>query len=90
MAPIEVPMIQSGSMPGLVQRLIDAGLVGAERAAALQHQHDLPVFAVGERPSPRPIAFGIDRLRRSSSWSRADARPISALSNRRRPAAQCR
>ena len=26
---------------GLVQRLIDAGLIGAERAAALQHQHDL-------------------------------------------------
>ena len=26
---------------GLMQRLVDAGLVGAERAAALQHQHDL-------------------------------------------------
>ena len=28
---------------GLVQRLVDAGLVGAERAAALEHEHDLPV-----------------------------------------------
>ena len=26
---------------GFVQRLVDAGLVGAQRAAALQHQHDL-------------------------------------------------
>ena len=32
---------------GLVQRLVDAGLIGAKRAAALQHQHDLP------RPGPR-------------------------------------
>ena len=29
---------------GLVQRLVDAGLIGPERAAALQHQHDLPEF----------------------------------------------
>ena len=41
MAPIEVPMIQSGSIAGFVQRLIDAGLIGAERPAALQNQHDL-------------------------------------------------
>ena len=27
---------------GLVQRLVDADLIGAERAAALQHEHDLP------------------------------------------------
>src|SRR5450755_1261090 len=27
---------------GFVERLIDAGLIGAERTAALQHQHDLP------------------------------------------------
>jgi hypothetical protein len=27
---------------GLMQRLVDAGLEGAQRAAALQHQHDLP------------------------------------------------
>ena len=26
------------AMPRLVQRLVDAGLVGAERAAALQHE----------------------------------------------------
>ena len=31
---------------GFVQRLIDTGLVGAERAAALQHQRD-PVAAIG-------------------------------------------
>ncbi len=41
MAPIEVPMIQSGSIASFVQRLIDAGLIGAERAAALEHQDDL-------------------------------------------------
>ena len=40
---------------GLVQRLVDAHLVGAQRAAALQHQHDLAETgrqcdAVGVRP----------------------------------------
>ena len=40
MAPMETPETQSGSMPGLVQRLIDARLIGAQRAAALQHQGD--------------------------------------------------
>ena len=30
---------------GFVQRLIDAGLIGAKRAAALQHQHDLAGIA---------------------------------------------
>ncbi len=34
-----------GLDPGLVQRLIDADLIGAERAAALQHQHLLAVGA---------------------------------------------
>jgi len=47
MAPIDVPMIQSGSISSFVQRLIDAGLVGTQRAAALQYQHDL----AGERPA---------------------------------------
>jgi hypothetical protein len=41
MAPIEVPMTQSGSMPASCSALVDAGLVGPERAAALQHEHDL-------------------------------------------------
>ncbi len=50
-APIETPDTQSGSMFGLVQRLVDAGLVGAERAAALQHQRD-PLAAV-RPPGPR-------------------------------------
>ena len=34
---------------GLVQRLVDAGLIGAERAAALQHQHDLPRLGSRQR-----------------------------------------
>ena len=38
MAPIEMPATQSGCRFGLGQRLVDAGLVGAERAAALQQQ----------------------------------------------------
>jgi hypothetical protein len=41
MAPIEVPITQSGSMPGLVQRLVNSALIGAERAAALKDQHHL-------------------------------------------------
>ena len=36
---------------GFVQRLIDAGLVGAERAAALQHQHDLARLGFCRAPS---------------------------------------
>ena len=42
MAPIEVPMTQSGSMPAFMQRLIDAGLIGTESAAPLEDQDDLP------------------------------------------------
>ena len=40
-APIEVPITQSGATPGLVQRLIDADLIGAERATALQDEDGL-------------------------------------------------
>ena len=43
-------MIQSGSIPAFVQCLVDAGLIGAERAAALQHQHDLAGVGFAERP----------------------------------------
>ena len=39
-APIEMPATQSGWMLGLGERGVDPGLVGAERAAALQHQGD--------------------------------------------------
>jgi hypothetical protein len=35
--------------PGFMQRLIDAGLIRAERTAALQNQHDLPRLGPGER-----------------------------------------
>ncbi len=43
MAPIDPVRLDSS----FVQRLIDAGLVGTQRAAALQYQHDL----AGERPA---------------------------------------
>ena len=33
---------------GVVQRLIDAALIGAERASALQHEHDLAVIGVAD------------------------------------------
>src|SRR5262249_59725152 len=35
--------------PRLVQRLIDAGLIGAERTAALQHENDLAVCLIAKR-----------------------------------------
>ena len=38
---------------GLVQRLVDARLIGAERAAALQHQHDLAREILAGRPDAR-------------------------------------
>ena len=41
MAPIEMPAIHSGSNPDAAQRLEGAGLIGAERTAALQDQHTL-------------------------------------------------
>ena len=40
-APIDVPITQSGSTPASRQRLIDAGLIGAERAAALKDEDGL-------------------------------------------------
>jgi hypothetical protein len=42
---------------GFMQRLVDAGLIGAKRAAALQHQHDLPGVGFAERPHVRSITF---------------------------------
>ncbi|MEY9429513.1 hypothetical protein ABIF96_006001 [Bradyrhizobium ottawaense] len=49
---------------GLVQRLIDTGLVGAERAAALQHQRDA-IAAFGP-PAPRGRLMAlICRMRRA-------------------------
>jgi len=43
-APIDVPMIQSGSDGSLVHGLIDPGLIGAERAAALEDQDGLALL----------------------------------------------
>ena len=67
---------------GLVQRLIDAGLVGAERPAALQHQH-----AVGRRQARHLAVFGrwrgIGSRPESDSGLRcrlASSSPIIALS----------
>ncbi len=66
-APIEVPMTHSGSHPGLIQSLIDAGLISAKSAAALQDQEDPGRRAFGNR------VFGngghlsrLDRRRRGS------------------------
>ena len=50
MAPIDTPAHPIRLDACFVQRLIDADLIGAERAAALQHQRD-PVAAV--RPPAR-------------------------------------
>ena len=41
MAPIEMPATHSGSKPWWHSAWIGASLIGAERAAALQHQHAL-------------------------------------------------
>ena len=40
MAPIEMPAVQSGCSPASARRFVDACLIGAERAAALQQQGD--------------------------------------------------
>ena len=38
-APIEMPATQSGALPASASAFVDARLIGAERAAALQHEH---------------------------------------------------
>ena len=48
MAPMEMPANQLGCDAGLVQALVNAGLVGAERPAALQHQGHGFVSGKGE------------------------------------------
>src|SRR5262249_18404362 len=40
---------------GFVQSLVDAGLIGAKRAAALKHEHHLKAFCVGSFFSCRPL-----------------------------------
>ena len=44
---------------GIVQRLIDAALIGAERAAALQHEHDLPVIVVADLVGGFEAGYGV-------------------------------
>ena len=90
MAPIEVPMTQSGSDADLLQCLIHTGLIGAERAAALQHKNDLAkLFAIdghsalGGRERFR-LNGGVHdrhsqrivRFRRGQSVKRASTTPI--------------
>ena len=56
-APIETPAIQSRHLSRLRQRLVGAGLIGAERAAALQYEHGLLVELCHDDPDmvrPRP------------------------------------
>ncbi len=99
MAPIEVPMTQSGTTPASLQRLVDAGLVCPERAAALQHQHDLatrpwrdglavPSAASGvyqrQGPASGPPRVGLSATRSCASPSRLIV--ASSRSSRRRPA----
>ena len=72
MAPIETPTIEVGMKPVLGQRLINARLIGAERAAPLQQQRDaierepcaqVPAFA-------RRARFGDERsFRERRLWS---------------------
>jgi hypothetical protein len=49
MAPIDVPMTQSGSIP-LVQCLVDADLIGAQRAATLHRPLGRAGLGVGAPP----------------------------------------
>ena len=76
---------------GFVQGLVDPGLVRAERAAALKHEHDLTRQV--ERPVLRIVLRAhvslLVSLHRSNIRLAAPAH-VNARSNRRRPAAQRR
>ena len=62
MAPIETPEIQSGSRPASCKGLVDARLVGAQRAAALQDERD-PAATLGPRnPAGRLTLERLERL----------------------------
>ena len=70
----------------LVQRVVDAGLVGAECAAALQHQHDLLA-----------LLFGMVGIRKLGDGRFVHDSPplmfteaLNARSIRRPPAVPCR
>ena len=66
-APIEMPATQSGCRSASASACVDAGLVGAERAAALQQQRD--AFERGPRPA-RGVA-----LRQELRWQQRKAVP---------------
>ena len=53
MLPIETPGHPARLKTGLMQRLINPGLISAESAASLQHQRDL-VARAASRPGGRP------------------------------------
>ena len=76
----------------LVQRVIDAGLIGAERAAALQHQNDL-ALAVWLRVRELGDVVTLSMISSRDVVARLPAcrrRRLNARSSRRPPAAPCR
>ena len=80
-APIEMPATQSGVCCHRRERLVDAGLVGAERAAALQDEDALlarrGAVAAPLTPRSRPRASAPGSLRHQ--W-----RQLSSMRSRRR------
>ena len=94
-APIEMPATQSGVSPSLGERLVHAGLVGAERAAALQHEDALLARASdrrgeGARSSSRRSSGGAVAPKpariRDSAVRHAAARPAPSRSSSGAPA----
>jgi hypothetical protein len=57
-APIEIPATQSIIDPRSIERFEHADLIGAERAAALQHQRDLIGQGQSGRGTPGKIGIG--------------------------------
>ena len=77
-APIDVPITQSGCNSGLVQRLVDADLIGAEGPAALQDEHGLAELCDF-------VCEGLHAHFLSSRWERSGGgvgRPISPVMSR--------
>jgi hypothetical protein len=59
-------------MAGFGERFVGAGLVGTERAAALQHQHD--AFAACDRPTIVPLRDLVRDFAAASSRSMAEVK----------------
>src|SRR3712207_9393074 len=64
---------------GLVQCLVEAGLIGAQRATALEHQHDLAEIVLVEDGPRAGLRLGGEPARSARYTSELQSRPYFVL-----------